>query len=201
MKTQVITGLIVLLLLCVTAKSLHLFYKEKQAKETAQRNIQALTQENEYFRTENGNLALKKLIIESSLAEIKADVYNIADELKKLKIKPASLSNYSSTGTETIYRFFTTIKDTVLNKIDTFKTFAYQDNYLRFYGNIHKDTLRADYLLKDTLIQVVFRGDRFTKTGKKRPSWWIFSKRRLQQIVAAKNPNTKITYSQFILVK
>ena len=201
MKTNIFLGILFILLCYSTFKSFSLYLSEKEAKETAQRNVQAITKEAIYYKTETGNLAMKNFVIESSVKEIKADVFNISKELKNLNLKPGTVKIYSETGIETKLNFYTHLKDSIINVTDTLKRFDYKDSFLNFIGTIHNDTLKANYCLKDTLIQVCFKKDRYSKTGKKRPRWWIFAKKRIEQTITSKNPNTEIKYNKYIIVQ
>lgn len=201
MKTNIFIGIVFMLLCYATFQSIKLYLKEKEVKETTQRNLQAAIQQAVYYKTEAGNLAMKSLIFEASIKDLKNDIFKIAGDLKNLKVGPANVKVYSESGTETKYNFYTFLKDSIINKTEILKKFDFKDDFLNFQGSIHKDTLKAKYSLKDTIIQVCYYGDRYTKTGKKRPKWWIFAKRRLMQTITAKNPNTQINYNKFILVQ
>jgi len=58
--------------------------------------------------------------------------------------------------------------------------------FIGVHGIAIGDTQRVVIASVDSLLQVVYRGERI------HPWLWIFSKRKLQQAISSKNPNSRI---------
>ena len=72
--------------------------------------------------------------------------------------------------------------------------FNYHDEFYTMSGIAVGDTQKVNIQSRDSLIQVVYRGKRY------KPWLWIFSRRRLEQVVGSKNKNCRVEYSKTIKV-
>jgi hypothetical protein len=87
------------------------------------------------------------------------------------------------------------LRDSVIHDTVPVKVFSYKDNFFNVHGLSHDSTQEVKINYQDTLVQVVYLGPR------EKPWLWIFSPRKLQQRVTLKNPNARITYSEFIQIQ
>ena len=89
----------------------------------------------------------------------------------------------------------TVIYDSVRYDTVTVRVFRYADDYLQLWGMATDSLQRLDFSYRDTLIQVVYRGDR------RRPWLWILSRRRLEQRLRLKNGRAELDYAQTIKIE
>ena len=87
------------------------------------------------------------------------------------------------------------LKDTLIYDTLPVKTFEYDDGYFSITGSLDDYHQRLTMSYSDTLVQVVYKGER------EKPWLWIFSKRKLMQRVSLKNPNAQIHYTNHIKIQ
>lgn len=142
--------------------------------------------------TRAGQIAYQNRVFELRLSEL-ADLYPyLLDEIKNLKIKPKRVESIHSTSFNSEKRIVTELRDSVILDTIQIKAFSYSDEWYNISGYSNDKKQHVFISMQDTLIQVVYKGER------KRPWLWIFSPRKLEQRIALKNPNAKISYTQFI---
>ena len=84
------------------------------------------------------------------------------------------------------------LRDSVIYDTVQVRVFDYQDGFFAVQGKAIGNRQHLELSYQDTLVQVVYRGER------ERPWLWIFSPRKLMQRVSLKNPNAHIHYTQQI---
>lgn len=145
-----------------------------------------------YYKTLNGQLAAKTDALQLRYQEVKAIYPEIMAELKNLKIPAARVENYSETIIHHDKQIITPLRDSTIYDTVPVKVFNYQDEFYKVSGIATADIQQVYIESTDSLIQVVYRGERY------KPWLWIFSKRKLQQTILSKNPNSKVIYSKQI---
>ena len=75
------------------------------------------------------------------------------------------------------------------------RVFSYKDQWYTIKGQAIGDTQHVQIQNTDTLVQVVYKGQRV------KPWLWIFSPRKLEQRVSVSNPNANIKYAQVIQIQ
>lgn len=158
-------------------------------------NMQSLTAELKYVKTQNGNLAAQTDVLLLRTSELKALFPKEAKAIKDMGVKVSSATQVSSTVVETQKNIVTVVRDSVIHDTIRVKVFDYKDQWYQISGINQGDVQRLQIHTTDTLTQVVYKGERI------HPWLWIFSKRKLQQRVSVSNPNATIKYSQFIQIQ
>jgi len=192
MKTKVIILIIGCLLSLATFSLAKLYFKQVKQTKRLQEALVTANQDIDYYKAKNGQLVATVNVMELRHKELKKAYPEILSELENLKIKLNRITAVSETVIENNTQVITQIRDSVINDTIVAKVFNYRDDFYNVSGVAYNDTKRVNSHSTDSLIQVVYKGKR------KRPWLWIFSKRRLQQSITTKNPNSKITYSRHI---
>ena len=147
------------------------------------------------IQTQSGQLAVENEVLQLRLKELSTLYPKLLDEIRNLKINPKRAESVSSTAINTEKRIVTMLRDSIIHDTVAVKVFSYTDNYYQVHGIAQDSTQEVKINYKDTLVQVVYLGPR------EKPWLWIFSPRKLQQRVTLKNPNARITYSEFIQIQ
>lgn len=136
MKNKILT--ILLILLATSFAAIYLLSKkyiaEKVVKDRYFRNIEALTDSTEYYKTAAGALVALNSGLELTTKELKSVNRELTDKVKSLNLK---LKNVESiTRTETVFQFVTRdsiiylpVKDTSISDV---RKFLYSDNWVRW---------------------------------------------------------------------
>ncbi len=171
-----------------------MYFKVIDDKSRLERSWSASKQEVIYYKAKNGDLAAKNDVLQLKYSELK-DIYpEIISELKNLKVNPKRVEHFSETVIQQEKDIVTMLKDSLIYDTVPARIFNYQDEFYTIKGIATGDSQRVHIESRDSLIQVVFKGERY------KPWWWIFSKRKLQQVVSCKNPGNRVEYSRFIEV-
>ncbi len=172
-----------------------MYFNECKEKNRLEGSWKAANQQIVYFKAKNGNLAAKNDALLLKYRELK-DVYpDIISEIKNLKVNPRQVEHFSETVIHQQKDIVTTLKDSMIYDTVPVRVFNYSDEFYTVNGLAVGDTQEVHIESRDSLIQVVFKGERV------KPWLWIFSRRKLQQVVSCKNPNSKIGYSRSILLQ
>ena len=147
------------------------------------------------IQTQSGQLAAENEVLQLRLKELKALYPKLLDEIRNLKINPKRAESISTTAINTEKRIVTMLRDSMIHDTVALKVFSYTDNYYQVQGIAQDSTQEVKIKYQDTLVQVIYLGQR------EKPWLWIFSPRKLQQRVTLKNPNARITYSEFIQIQ
>ena len=158
-------------------------------------NLKAIREQTDSIKTLQGQTAAQTLVMQFSVNELKELYPDLIKEIQNLKVKPERVESYSATAFESQKEIHTILNDSLLHDSTKVKVLKYQDEYFSVNGILSGNNQQLKITYKDTLIQVVFRGERET------PWLWIFSKRKLQQRIVLKNPESKISYPLFIQIQ
>ena len=169
-----------------------MYFNERKEKNRLEYSWKDSKQQIEYFKAKNGDLVAKNNVLQLKYSELN-DIYpEIIAEIKNLKVNPRRVEHFSETVIQQQKDIITTLKDSLIYDTISVRVFNYHDEFYTIKGIAIGDTQKVHIESRDSLIQVVLKGDRY------KPWLWIFSKRKLQQVVSCKNPNSKIVFSSII---
>jgi cell division protein FtsB len=170
-----------------------LYLSEVKDKNRIENSFAAANQQLKYYTTRDGQLAAKIDVLQLRYNELKGIYPEIIAEIKNLKINPRQVNNYSETVIKQEKDIVAKIRDSIIFDTVPVRVFNYHDEFYTVRGIAIGDTQKVHIESRDSLIQIVFKGERY------KPWLWIFSRRKLQQVVRCKNPNAKILYSKSII--
>ena len=153
---------------------------------------EALSQEITTLRLENGQLASENQVLELKSKELAALLPELAAEVRGLNVRLSKAQSVSTTGFNVHAPATVLLRDSVIYDTVPVRVFDYQDGFFAVQGKAIGNRQHLELSYQDTLVQVVYRGER------ERPCLWIFSPRKLMQRVSLKNPNAHIHYTQQI---
>ena len=172
-----------------------LFRRQQEENDRLSRSLLQTVQELREIRTRSGQLAAENEVMELRLKELNALYPKLVGEIRNLRVSPRRTESVATTGYNTETRITTVLRDSVIYDTVRVRKFNWKDPWLTVTG-MSRDSLQEMTIgYRDTLVQVVFRGER------ERPWLWFFSPRKLQQRVTLKNPNARIDYSGVIRVE
>lgn len=171
------------------------YLRERADRERMENNLAASNKQIEYYQTENGQLAARTDALQLHNDELKQLYPEIMAELKNLKVPARRVENYSETVIHHDKEIVTKLRDSLFYDTVPVRIFNYQDEFYKVSGIAIVDTQKVHIESTDSLIQVVYRGERY------KPWLWIFSRRKLQQSIVSKNPNSKIIYARQIKIE
>ncbi len=171
-----------------------MYFKAVEDKNRLEQSWNASKQEIVYYKAKNGDLVAKNDVLQMKLSELK-DIYpEIIAELKNLKVNPRKVEHYSETVIQQNKDIITTLRDSLIYDTVPVRVFNYKDEFYTINGIAIGDSQKVHIESRDSLIQVVYKGERY------KPWLWIFSRRKLQQVVSCKNSNNKVEYSRIIKI-
>ena len=153
---------------------------------------EALGQEITTLRLENGQLASENQVLQLKSKELEALLPELAAEVRGLKVRLGKVQSVNATGFTVQTPATVRLRDSVIYDTVQVRVFDYQDGFFAVRGKAIGNRQHLELSYQDTLVQVVYRGER------ERPWLWIFSPRKLMQRVSLKNPNAHIHYTQQI---
>ena len=186
-------GLVLLVVLC-----LFLFDAWKETHRSYKRVLttnEYLHKELVRFKTENGRLVAQNRVLELKSNELAALLPQIANEIKQLGVKVSRAESMSTTSFDVETPATVTLRDSIIFDTIPVTLFNYDDGFFDIQGTAIGDQQQLNLSYRDTLVQVVYRGEREI------PWLWIFSPRKLMQRVGLKNPNAQIEYTQHIEIE
>lgn len=207
MKTNLI---IVALLLLATGTAFYfgdMYFKERSERLRLTHSFEAANKFIEYYQAENGKLVGKTEVLQLKNSELEKIYPTIIDEIRNLKVKPGRVESYTENVITQEKQITTVLRDSVVNDTVRVKVFEYKDEFYNVYGRItnpnnsmvgianpdqQHDSIFVQISSTDSIIQVVYRGTRY------KPWLWFLSRRKLEQAISCKNPNSKIIYSKHI---
>jgi len=170
------------------------YYKQKKTSDRLLQNFKAVNGSLENYETQNGTIAARNQALQVMVSELSKVFPKAEKELENLKVKPNRVENYSESAIEQDKEIHTAIRDSILQDSIYAKSFSFHDDFYTIKGLAIGDSQRINIHSIDTIIQVVYRGKRI------RPWLWILSKRTLEQVITAKNPNSRIIYNKTIQI-
>lgn len=194
MKERLTYFLIILILGLTSWGFEHEYSSQKQKAERLTQDFKAINGKLEYFTTQNGTIAARNQALQVKVNELSTVFPKAETELQNLDVKPKRLESYSESAMAQDKEIHTTIRDSVLKDSVHARSFSFHDDFYTIKGIAIGDSELLKIHSVDTIIQVVYHGKRI------RPWLWIFSPRTLEQVISAKNPNTKIIFNKTIQI-
>jgi len=192
----------ILLLTLITISSVFYSFKSFQKTQKVNRNYNRVIQasstlgeeltyilgENDQLIAQNNSLTLRANELELLFPELKKQISSMGVKLKHAQ--SVTTAGFTVETPATVI-----LKDTLIYDTLPVKTFEYDDGYFSITGSLDDYHQRLTMSYSDTLVQVVYKGER------EKPWLWIFSKRKLMQRVSLKNPNAQIHYTNHIKIQ
>jgi hypothetical protein len=147
-----------------------------------------------YYRTQNGQLAAKNQTLQLRYNEVQQIFPKVLDEIRNLNIKPKHVTQYSETVVKQEKEIVIKLRDSLICDTIHARVFSYQDSFYKVKGIAVGDSQKVHISSLDSLVQVVYKGKRI------RPWLWVFSRRKMEQVITSKNPNSKIMYNRTIQI-
>jgi hypothetical protein len=195
MKQKAAFGLIFLFICFVCFEYAKLYYKEKRERERITESFKASGEKLNYYRTQSGKLAAQNQALQLRYNELQQIFPTVMDEIRNLDVKPKLVTQYSETVVKQEKEILTKLRDSIICDTIHARVFNYQDNYYSVNGIAIGDSQKVHISSLDSLVQVVYKGERI------KPAFWIFSRRKLEQVITSKNPNSKIIYNKTIQIE
>jgi hypothetical protein len=167
----------------------------REENQRLESNVRSLSVGLKQIQLENGALAGQSEVLTLRIQELKTLFPIQFKAILDAGVKPVRTQQVSTTVVETEKHIITTLRDSIIHDTVSVKVFSYSDPWYSIQGQAHGDTQRFQIQSRDSLIQVVYKGER------SKPWLWILSPRRLQQRIYSSNPNSIITYSQLINIQ
>ena len=186
-----LAGTLVLLVWMIWSNNQNL----REENQRLEGNVRSLSIGLKQIQLENGAIAGQSEVLTLRIQELKTLFPLQFKAILEAGVKPERAQQVSTTIIETQKQIVTTIRDSLIHDTIWVKVFSYLDPWYTIQGQALGDTQRVQIQSRDSLIQVVFKGER-TK-----PWLWIFSPRRIQQRMFSSNPNSIIKYSQTINIQ
>jgi len=194
MKGKALSGFIFFFICFIGFEYAKMYYKEKRERERITESFQASQQTLTYYRTQNGQLAAKNQALQLRYNEVQQIFPKVLDEIRNLNIKPKYVTQYSETVVKQEKEIVTKLRDSLICDTVHAKVFNYQDSFYTVKGIAIGDSQKVHISSLDSLVQVVYKGNRM------RPWLWVFSRRKMEQVITSKNPNSKILYNRTIQI-
>jgi hypothetical protein len=192
MKTNILPVLLLLFLGFTNFEFARLYFKERGNSKRLTDSFKSSQMDLKEYRTRNGQLAYKNDVLQLQVSELKSIYPGIIEEIRSLDIRPKTVKQFTQTVIRQEKEIQTVLRDSFLVDTIPARVFDYQDAFYSVKGIAIGDTQQVKISSIDSLVQVVYRGER------EHPWMWIFSKRKLQQVITSKNPNSRILYHQTI---
>jgi hypothetical protein len=143
---------------------------------------------------ENGLLAARIESQSLTINEVRDYYKNLTADIADMKIQLRKVTGITAFNTETTNKINTFFKDSTRINDVPIETLSYSDKW--FDIDIRKEGLKAQVtaISRDSLIQVVH----WNRTGKFWPTRWL-TKKEYYQDIKSMNPNSRITYSKWIV--
>jgi len=160
-------------------------------------NQAALLEGVEYYRTKSDLSAASVAQLTLTNSELKQHYNDVVKEAEDLNLEVKRLESASRTASETVYKTVTEWKDSIIyveGKPDTIRCIEYSDTWLSFAACEIGGVMETNIKSRDTLVQFVHRVPR-------RFLFFKFGTKAIRQEVMLKNPNSTITYTEYIKLK
>jgi hypothetical protein len=192
MKDRIIVTLLFLFVCFVGFEFGRLYFKERKEKTRLQNSFAAAETSLSYYKAKNGELVAKSSALELRFHEMEQIYPQVVAELKNLGIKPRHVNTFTETVVKNEKEIVTHIKDSTVMDTVRARVFNYRDSFYTVEGIAIHDTERVHITSRDSIIQVVYKAKRY------RPWLWILSRRKLEQVITFKNPNSTVLYNRTI---
>lgn len=187
-------AVIVMLILCLCAVVMYFREVVKENLRLEKNQVALLSDSLSHYRTKTGELVSSVEQLEMTVGELKRHRSELVGQLKSMKIRLRDVQSLSTTALENRVEVFVPIRDTIY--VDTgmvvkAQSFHWSDAWTSIQGVIQNDSVRVKYQSRDTLLQVV-------RVVPKRFLFFRWGVKEIRQDVKVSNPNTIVTFSEFI---
>jgi len=189
-------AVIVVLILCLFAVVMYFREVVKENIRLERNQVALLSDSLSHYRTKTGELVSSVEQLEMTIGELKRHRSELVGQLKSMKIRLRDVKSLSTTAIENRVEVFVPIRDTVYvdtGKVVKAQSFHWSDTWTSIQGIIQNDSVRVKYQSRDTLLQVV-------RVIPKRFLFFRWGVKEIRQDVKVSNPNTVVTYSEFIKI-
>lgn len=186
MKTKLIIGIVIAVLISVIISLSTLLKKERIESNRQSGNVEALFSELKTYKVRDSLNAVESKQLRLTIEEL--NEYREADAklIKELKLKPAQIEYITHTKVVTKDSVVFVLKDSCFN---------YVDKWAEFNGCIRSDTIDFNYKTSDSLSTVVNR------EYKHRFLWFRWGTKGYRMKIVNHNPRSRITYNEFIKIE
>ena len=195
MKERIAYSIIILFFCFTTVGFAREYFRERRGKKRMETNLDIAETSMKVYRLKNSHLAAQNQVMRMHYDEMAAIYPKILEEVKNIEIRPKYLTQYSETVINQEKEIVTLVRDSTVMDTITARVFNYQDDFYRVRGIAVGDSQRVSIQSRDSIIQVVYRGERL------HPWMWLLSGRRLQQRITCKNPSGSILYNKTIQIQ
>jgi len=195
LKLHTIAWMLVAILLAGSYLLFHALQNEMMNSKRMYENAASLNTELQELSTLNGRYMAQNQVLTLRKRELEGILPGLQTEIENLKVKLSRTQRYSETAFSARETISVQLKDSTLFDTIKVQSFRFQNENFLVQGVVFDSTEQLELGYRDTLIQVVYYGQR------PKPWLWFFSKRPLMQRVSLKNPNARIHYSQVIEIE
>lgn len=204
-KTKAFFTILILFLLFAAGRSGYLLFMERQKTSKLENNIRYGYETGfrivDTYKAKNGQLVARNQALEMTKQMLTDGIAaDVMEKLDNLGIKPSRVESFSETVIRHEKEILTSIRDTIIEDTVNAEVFHYRDPFYLVDGIRVGAKQRIRIESTDSLIQVVYRGSRYNKKGKKVPGFCFWVPRRLEQVITSHNPSSSILYSKTIIV-
>ena len=197
MKGYIVSVIIVVASIISLVISVKSCQNLKQENKRLESNQDALLSDITFYQTKDSLNVASIQQLELTNAEFKKYNADLVAEAKNLKLKVKNIESVSRTSTITLYDIEPQWRDSIVyrdGRIDTIRCVSYDDDYLSFYLCEEDSVTKSKIEIHDTIIQFVYTVPK---------KWWFFKwgVKAIRQDIYSKNPNTKISYTEYIVLK
>lgn len=192
---KIIPWILMLGAICIAILLASALFQEKQRNNKVVSAFKASRQTVDHYKTRSGQMAARIQVQQLQLNEVRGIYPEILNEIRNLKIKVNRVEQFSETVINSETRINTQLRDSILYDTVPARVFDYSDPWITINGVVVNDSVKQTISTRDTLDQVIYRGDRY------KPWLWIFSRRKLEQSIISKNPYNSIQYSRTVQIQ
>lgn len=189
-------AVIVVLIICLCAVVMYFREVVKENLRLERNQVALLSDSLSHYKTKTGELVSSVEQLEMTIGELKRHRSELVSQLKSMKIRLRDVQSLSTTALENRVEVFVPIRDTIYvdtGKVVKAQSFHWSDAWTSIQGVIQNDSVRVKYQSRDTLLQVV-------RVIPKRFLFFKWGVKEIRQDVKVSNPNTVVTYSEFIKI-
>lgn len=170
----------------------------------SQQNQSTLLSEVQYWKLKDSSNAASIGTMSLTVQELKeasdSQLMALKATIEKLDLRIRQVKNASSVNFESVNQVNTFLRDSIILDTVPIKVFSrstkFNDIQLTVWPT-REDSLELRVITRDRMTQVVYKVPRGLKFWEK--DWW--RKRKLRQVVHFENPDTRISYPQYIEIK
>ncbi|MPL90262.1 hypothetical protein SDC9_36309 [bioreactor metagenome] len=190
-------AVIVVLILCLCAVVMYFREVVKENLRLERNQVALLSDSLSHYRTKTGELVSSVEQLEMTIGELRRHRSELVGQLKSMKIRLRDVQSLTTTILENRVEVFVPIRDTIYldtGKVVKAQSFHWSDTWTSIQGVIQDDSVKVKYQSRDTLLQVV-------RVVPKRFLFFRWGVREIRQDVKVSNPNTVVTYSEFVYIR